>query len=153
MIQGSSKKIKAQNYAIDSSTQQTKTLLNQIEQQKKDHAYNMDTVNQHIDRIEAEVKKLREVEQKYGEDLENTAEEVDRCKTKQEMCKERVENLKIDCEKLELQYSKEILQGEDLKRKKREADELQIHLTEEIAKMTRTGRQPRPKPSRKHHHN
>ena len=109
----------------------------------------METVNHHIDRIETELKKLHEMEMKYGEDLENTAEEVDRCKTKQEMCKERVDNLKVDCEKLELQYSKEILQSEELKKKKREADELQIHLAEEIAKMTRTGRQPRPKPSRK----
>ena len=69
----------------------------------------METVNHHIDRIETELKKLHEMEMKYGEDLENTAEEVDRCKKKQEMCKERVDNLKVDCEKLELQYSKEIL--------------------------------------------
>ena len=82
MIQGSSKKIKAQNYAIDTSTQQTSTMLHQLEQQKKDHAYNLETVNHHIDRIENEIKKLNEVEVKYGEDLENTAEEVDRCKAK-----------------------------------------------------------------------
>ena len=57
-------------------------MLNQIEKQKKDYAYNLETVNHHIDRIENEIKKLNEVEVKYGEDLENTAEEVDRCKAK-----------------------------------------------------------------------
>jgi len=57
-------------------------MLSQIEKQKNDHAYNLETVNHHIDRIENEIKKLNEVEVKYGEDLENTAEEVDRCKAK-----------------------------------------------------------------------
>lgn len=57
-------------------------MLNQIEKQKKDYAYNLETVNHHIDRIENEIQKLNEVEVKYGEDLENTAEEVDRCKAK-----------------------------------------------------------------------
>ena len=56
------------------------------------------------------------------------------------MCTERVENLKEECSKLELQYSKEILRAEELKKKKAEADQLQIHLQEEISKQTRTGR-------------
>ena len=99
-------------------------MLSQIEKQKNDHAYNLETVNHHIDRIENEIKKLNEVEVKYGEDLENTAEEVDRCNAKKDMCIERVENLKEECSKLELQYSKEILRAEELKKKKAEADQL-----------------------------
>ena len=38
-----------------------------------------ETVNHHIERIDFEIAKLKEIEAKNTEDLENIAEEVDKC--------------------------------------------------------------------------
>ena len=50
------------------------------------------------------------------------------------MCLERVENLKVECGKLEIEYSKDILRADELNKQKRDADQLQIKLQEEIQK-------------------
>ena len=71
MIHGSSNQIKVQNMVIENALSQDKKLRRETEEIEEDYQRQHETVNYHIDRVEAELNKLIDIESKNQMELES----------------------------------------------------------------------------------